>query len=259
MTTCCVCEANLKQVKVDWCLRCPECGTWASTLDVGINTDDKAHETLNEDLRETGLSSLRARNNAEIVHRLREFIPDGGRLLDVGSAHGWFLNAATSAGFTVEGIEPDEAVARTSLTGGSMEVHVGYFPDVLDDAATFDVVTFNDVLEHLPDPAAGVTESAHRLNPGGLLSINIPNSRGLVYRLARVLHTLGIRSPFDRLWQVGLPSPHLWYFDPKGVEALCAHAGLDVVRVDSLDSATRNGLWERIHSDRRAGVTSVLG
>lgn len=127
----------------------------------------------------------------------------------------------------------------------------GFFPDVLGADERVDAICFNDVLEHIPDVRLALTACYRHLSPGGLLSINIPNSRGLVYRVALLARRLAMRGLFDRLWQVGLPSPHLWYFDEAGISALCAAAGMKPVFAGRLPSLTRRGLWERAHEDRR--------
>lgn len=239
----------------EWSYRCPSCGLWASTLPIGINSD--AHAGLDEDLRETGLADLRRHNNAVVVERLLSHgLTPGERLLDVGSAHGWFVEAAVARGVRAEGIEPDEAVAARA--DGS-PVRVGFFPDVLDADERFAAITYNDVLEHFPDAGAAVAASADHLEPGGLLSVNIPNSRGLFYRLAVVCHALGLRSAYERLWQLGLPSPHLWYFDRATLVRLAERHGFELVTVDALDSVRRAGLWQRAHADRKVSPISVLG
>jgi SAM-dependent methyltransferase len=252
---CAVCERPMTPRRTDWCWRCDGCGTWASTLEIGINSD--VHASLDEDQRETGLAELRHHNLGVVADRLvAHGLTPGARVLDVGSAHGWFLAAAQARGLKAEGIEPDEAVAARAGTG---DVRVGFFPDVLGEGERFDAITYNDVLEHFPDVDAAVEASVRHLEPGGLLSINIPNSRGLFYRLALVCHVLGLRAAFERLWQVGLPSPHLWFFDRDGLTRLCERHGLVLESSETLDSVRRSGLWQRAHSDRRPSPTSVLG
>lgn len=254
---CCVCGAPMRSKMTDWCFRCASCGTWASDLPIGINTGE-VHAVLDEDLREQGLAELRRHNLAVVAERLVELgVGRGGRVLDVGSAHGWFLQAASGQGLDAEGIEPDAAVARRSAMGD--KVRVGFFPDALRPGETFDAITYNDVLEHIPDLDAAVAASCRHLAPGGLLSINIPNSRGLFFRLAVVCHVLGLTAAFERLWQVGLPSPHRWYFDRSGLIRLGDRHHLDLVSSRSLDSVRRRGLWQRAHADRRPTPSSVLG
>lgn len=253
---CCVCHQPMGNRRTPWCFQCPVCGTWASTLPVGINSSE-LHDALDEDARETGLAELRHHNFGVVTDRLAsQGLHRGARLLDVGSAHGWFLDAAATRGFDAEGIEPDEAVAARSRGN---QVRVGFFPDVLEADERFDAITYNDVLEHLPDVDAAVAASATHLQPGGLLSVNIPNRRGLFFRLALLCHMIGLRGAFERLWQVGLPSPHLWYFDADGLARLGERHGLEVVVSETLDSVRREGLWRRAHADRRPSPTSVVG
>ncbi len=240
-----------------WCYRCARCGTWASTLHVGINGD--AHHQLDEDLRETGLARLREQNNATVLDRLTTVgLSSSQTVLDVGAAHGWFVGAARDRGFRAEGIEPDDALATRARANGT-SVRAGFFPDVLGADERVDAICFNDVLEHIPDVRLALTACYRHLSPGGLLSINIPNSRGLVYRVALLARRLSMRGLFDRLWQVGLPSPHLWYFDEAGISALCAAAGMKPVFAGRLPSLTRRGLWERAHEDRRPSAITVVG
>ena len=81
--------------RVEWCYRCAGCGTCASTLPVYI---DGTH-TMDEGLREEGLSAIRTANFATVLDRLDDVgVPGGSRLLDVGCAHGWFLEAAEQRG-----------------------------------------------------------------------------------------------------------------------------------------------------------------
>lgn len=241
-----------------WCFRCPSCRTWGSTLPVGINAVEA--DVIDEDLREAGLTALRHKNNVRIVERVRALgVEPGMRVLDVGCAHGWFVLAAQESGLRAEGIEPDRAVANRAITRG-VRVRKGLFPDALEPAESFDLIAFNDVLEHLQDVRGAIAACYKHLRPGGFLSINIPNSRGLVFRTAVAARERGLaRSLFDRLWQVGLPSPHLWYFDRSGLAHLCECEGFELVYSGSLASVTQSGLWQRAHFDRRPSALTLAG
>jgi SAM-dependent methyltransferase len=238
-----------------WTFQCKACRCWASTLDVRINTDNGHH--IDERLREKGLESIRTQNNRRVLDALDSILPlSGTALLDVGSAHGWFLDAAASRGAVVTGIEPDERMAQRSQLPET--VRRGFFPAAMRHHEDFDVITYNDVLEHLPDPAAAIRASVRHLKPGGLLSINIPDSRGLGFAISKGAASVGMLSPYERLWQKDLPSPHLWYLNPKTLLRLASSEGLVLAHQRRLPAVSRTGNWDRIHMDRRPSSSSRL-
>jgi len=199
---------------------------------------------------------VRARVGREVLATIQEASPPGVRLLDIGSAHGWFVSMGAEQGFDAMGIEPDEAVANAAVT----PTRRGYFPDDVDALERFDVITFNDVLEHVPDPRQVVAACREHLEPGGILSINIPSSSGVVFRSAVTARRRGrLPALFDRLWQVGLPSPHLWFFNRSGLSRLCEEEGFDLVTTQHLPTMSWRGLWGRAHMDRQPSPLTVMG
>lgn len=124
------------------------------------------HEPIDHDARIAGFKELRAENNARVLDEIGALIPlEGKRLLDVGSAHGWFLAEAVRRGMIAEGIEPDEAMVEQSTALG-VTVRHGYFPAAMSENERVDVISFNDVLEHIPDVDATLAACAKSLRPG---------------------------------------------------------------------------------------------
>ena len=95
---------------------------------------------------------------------MMQYLPSGARrILDVGCGGGAFGAYLKSQCAKVEvfGVEPDvEAADRASLRLDS--VQVGLFPSV-QPPGPFDVVFFNDVLEHMIDPEPAL-RAAHQLS-----------------------------------------------------------------------------------------------
>ncbi|MGH8852647.1 MAG: class I SAM-dependent methyltransferase [Telluria sp.] len=212
-------------------------------MSVAINE----HTTLalNEAEREAGLKALRLENFRAIVQYAKRHARPGARsLLDVGSAHGWFLETAR-ADFDVLGIEPDAVVGSRAAARG-LPVRAGFFPDVLRDDERFDVIVFNDVIEHIPDIGSALEACRQRLNPGGILILNLPSSRGFFYRLSKLIARFGWRTPFERLWQKDLPSPHVHYFSPDNLSTLVAGRGFALVDSAELPALRAKGLRERL-------------
>lgn len=250
---CIVCGTGQAAGLAQWHATCPSCGYESAALQVAINRRPEAGG-VDEEEREIGLKALRQENFREIVSLVRQHMPaDARRLLDVGSAHGWFLETAR-AHFDVLGIEPDEVVGKRAA-GRGLPVRHGYFPDALADGEQFDAIVFNDVIEHIPDIHAALRACHERLTPGGLLILNLPNSRGFFYRLSKLIARVGWRGPFDRLWQKDLPSPHVHYFGPDNLSRLVQAHGFESVLHTELPALRAKGLLERL---RCAGNVPTL-
>ena len=239
---CAVCGRTTSTGIVSWHLVCPNCGYEASTLQASIPTDPTVGQ-LDEDLRAAALQSLRRRNFQRLLESVTAQV-SGGSLLDVGSAHGWFLELA-SATYSVTGIEPDRRTVD-SLADMPWPVIRGYFPGDVPPGRRFDVITFNDTLEHIADIRGALEACRKSLNTDGVLALALPSTSGAIYRTSKLLCRLGVRSPFARMWQKGLPSPHLHYIRLSNLRMLLSSCGFEVAEAGALRSISVEGLRERI-------------
>lgn len=253
---CPVCSEAFRPGSRAWFYQCDACHFLASELPVAINTD--LDRQVDEVEREKGLLSLRQANFVRILDRMESCL--GGRygsLLEVGCAHGWFLQAAKMRGYAVTGLEPDPQF-REKADANGMQIITGYFPTGLSPGKTFDVIVFNDVFEHLPEPDAAMRGVAEHLNSGGAVVINIPNSQGFFYRTAMMLDAVGIQGPLRRMWQFNFPSPHLSYFNPAALARLAKKYNLSEVHRSSLATVTVDGLWQRLRHVQQLQPTNVV-
>ena len=200
--------------------------------------------SINEIERENALQHVRRENFQIILSALIPQMPTGSRLLDVGCAHGWFLDMAKKH-FRAFGIEPDEQLYCAASSRG-LSVRLGYFPEVLDQAEKFDVIVFNDVLEHIPDIQKVIAQCHSSLVMGGLLVLNLPSSEGFFYRLSKIACSFGVSSFFERLWQKNMPSPHLHYLNVLNLSKLLNTTGFDSSKGDRLSTLSFSGLYSRI-------------
>lgn len=241
--SCPVCSTTLSQGHTDWHFLCKKCHYEAANLLPSINSI-VSHKLVDEKSREIGLKDLRAANFKELMTHLKILKPNGGMLLDVGCAHGWFLDHAKDH-FQAHGVEPDHAVYLETLNK-EHNLREGYFPDVLDATDRYDLIVFNDVFEHIPNIQSTLNSCAHHLNNEGLLVINIPSSTGFFYRLSKILTKINLPSSFFRMWQKDYPSPHLHYFSVDNLLQLTQLNGFMKVSVFSLPSIRVRGLYHRI-------------
>ncbi len=148
----------------------------------------------------------------------------------------------------MRGIEPE--VANADIAQGlGLETEVGLFPGDLANRGPYDLIVFNDVLEHIPDPARTMGHVEALLAPGGLAVVNLPSSAGALYRIAGLLDRAGMSGTYERMWQKGFPSPHISYFNPANLRTMVeTHTGLVQVGTHTLPSVSRQGPWPRIRS-----------
>ena len=101
---------------------------------------------------------------------------DGRRVLDVGCGTGTMLGYLARYG-EAEGVDADEQAVRFCRARGLDRVqHVANGSLPFADA-TFDLVTALDVVEHVDDDAAILSELRRVLRPGGTLLLSVPAYR----------------------------------------------------------------------------------
>lgn len=122
------------------------------------------------------------------VLNLKAVVPDGGRMLELGCANGYFVRHARLAGFDCTGIDGSAYCVENSVA-----------PVVLGDACdlsavpddSLDCLVSHEFLEHLPEDSARhlMTEMSRTVKQGGVL-----------------LHRIGLDLEGDSAWSV-YPSP----------------------------------------------------
>src|SRR5213592_551142 len=114
---------------------------------------------------------------------LRELLPRGKALLEVGCHAGVLLDRFRGQGWSVSGVEPDSRAADFARSHYRLDVKASTLEDAGYDPATFDAVVMLHVIEHLDDPAGTVQAIARVLRPQGFLAVETPVYDTLMYRL----------------------------------------------------------------------------
>lgn len=153
----------------------------------------------------------------DIVELLRRHGAEGGRLLEVGCAYGFFLDVASER-FKVRGIEISEDAAEAARSRGH---------DVIAGVATpqnmgseLDVVAMLDVIEHLQDPNEVIALIAQSLRKGGTLVLTTGDFGSLHSRM------MGPK------WRLMTPPQHLFFFTVASLKLVLARHGLEVISVE---------------------------
>src|ERR1043165_3751501 len=184
--SCEICGAAMRRQKA-WLYHCSRCRFLISTLTPAQGTGV------------AGLEQLRRHNFEVMLDRIEQIQPlRGTRMLEVGSAWGWFLEAAQRRHAKIRGIEPEGANAEVSKRRG-FDVETGFFPESLKDRNLYHIIVFNDVFEHIPNPSAVLKEVEKLLNPSGMVVFNLPSSDGILFKIATMLDVFGAGSWLERM------------------------------------------------------------
>ena len=159
----------------------------------------------------------RLKSGAQAARTLAAVKP-GGRLLDVGCATGFFLQAASTF-YEVKGVELSPFAAEYARNEFGLDVLVGDVTEVGSQEEPFDVVTLWNTIEHMADPVGALRAIASLSRPGTLLAISTGDVSGPLAR--RDLPG----------WNLMSPPYHLFFFSPRTIDLLLARAGFRLRRI----------------------------
>lgn len=157
----------------------------------------------------------------KIIPQLEKFMPEKGRLLEIGCAMGALLNEIRKLGWKVSGVEPEEWTCEIARNKYGLDVINSTFQEANFEEAFFDVVLLLHVIEHLPNPAKGLSQIARLIRPGGYLVLETPRYDTLWFKLLKGRERSVIPG-------------HVYYFTQETIQALAHKLGLEVVKLESV-------------------------
>ena len=177
-------------------------------------------------------------------------VPAGARVLDVGCGAGHVAESLVRAGHVVHAVDPDPEMVALATSRSAADVRRGGLPDLPYEAASFDAVVANFVLNHVDDPLAAARGLVPVTRPGGrVVATTWPAYAAPQATLWGTLLDAsgGVRPEMPRL------DPALDFErSPQGLGDLLTRAGLGDVVVGTTEWDWRVGV-----DDFWAGVTRV--
>jgi len=170
--------------------------------------------------------------NAQRALREIEGLTTGRRLLDVGCATGFFLEAAAGRGWTVQGLEASAYASAHAREQLKLPVLHGSIEDPPPGLASADVVTLWDCIEHLRRPDQALMRIRELMAPQGVLVITTGDFGSLIRRVT------------GRRWRLFGDPTHHFFFTSQTLEGLLARAGFRTIHVD--------------HRGKRVGLGMIL-
>lgn len=149
------------------------------------------------------------------MRRINAIAPQRGILLDVGAADGTFMAVARGQGWDVRGCEPNTWFCQWGEEQYGLRIDRGTLFEQQYPAASFDVITLWDVIEHVSDPKRLLMKCRDLIKPHGVLVCTYPDIGSWIARL------------MGRRW-VFLMSVHLYYFTRATIGLLLGQCGFAV-------------------------------
>ena len=223
----CCPECHSKKVYNKWKYHNNSCNFyvfWCGDCGFGWRYPFASQNELKQQYNKQSLYELSSKNENNIgfrkrVNRLCAINSNRGRLLDIGSGPGHFLNLARKYGWQVMGIEPRKEAAKYCKEHFGIKIHNGFLEDFTEDTCVYDVITAWDVLEHVSNHTQFFDQCIKMLKPGGIFSFSIPNASGFPALI------------FKGRWRYVMPV-HLNYFTMKYIYRFLSSRNLQLVHAD---------------------------
>lgn len=164
------------------------------------------------------------RNARRALEELERLAP-GRRLLDVGCAAGFFLEAARDKGWEVRGLEISEYASKYAREELRLEVESDSITTLTKDYPKFDVITLWDTIEHLDRPDLALVNIRRMMRERGVLALSTGDYGSL------------LRRAMGRRWRLFADPTHNFFFDERTLKRLLSQAGFRIIRL------TRRGKW----------------
>jgi len=187
-------------------------------------------------------NSAYCRHNKSILKIINPFIKKG-RMIDIGSWDGSFLEIARHNGWEVVGVDLNAEMCQAVERGKGIKMISGDAKDALDlyGADSFDVCTLFHVIEHLSEPLKDIRSMYSLLRPSGLLVVRTPNIDSIIFEL------------LGRHWgHLALPA-HVLFFSPVTLRAVLEKNGFEVLYMQTWTSPIANEIYELLK-----GIIKIL-
>uniref|UniRef100_UPI00261860B8 class I SAM-dependent methyltransferase n=1 Tax=Brachyspira sp. TaxID=1977261 RepID=UPI00261860B8 len=170
-------------------------------------------KTYEED--STNLTALAKRR----LEKIKKIKPNG-KVLDIGSAMGFFLKEARECGYETEGIEISEYASNYCINTLNLNVHNCSLLDFEYKEKEYDIITAWYVIEHIYNFETILERMIYSLRDDGILAFATPNGNGLSGR-------------FNKNYFSIVPSDHAFETNPKSLDILMSKYSLKCVNIEN--------------------------
>lgn len=148
------------------------------------------------------------------VNFVKSIIPKNGKILEIGSGHGFFIESMEKLKYKITGIEISKEKRKLSKRITKSKIMNVNLMKEIPSMGNLDAIVMFHVLEHLSNPSDFLKKVGSMLNQNGVIILEVPNSND-----DQIFSNLAYTEFY---WQRG----HIHYFNPKSLKETISNAGL---------------------------------
>jgi 2-polyprenyl-3-methyl-5-hydroxy-6-metoxy-1,4-benzoquinol methylase len=201
-------------------LKCTKCGH-VQLFPVPTPAEDKKfydEDLQNKNINYYGRIKDHKKKSIDDTNRrwklVQKITPKNGKILEIGSGHGFFVEMMHKNDFDITGIEISKekrTMSKKVTKAKILDIDINF---QMPNLGNLDVVVMFHVLEHIADPIIFLKKIRKLLKPNGKIVIEVPNCDDFQLELNKAYR--------EFYWQ----RAHIHYFTPKILKKICTLAGL---------------------------------
>ncbi len=185
-------------------------------------------------------------SSSGLIKKLRMYLPEKGRVLDIGAATGAYLAAFKNAGWDVFGVEISDFARESAKTTYGITTIYPNLETASFASDYFDFIYMVHVIEHFPEHISLLKEVNRVLKPGGILFIATPNFGSPA------------AAKMKSEWPSLKPDQHLTFFTPKTLKMVLIHSDFKIVKCDTMQSVIETPHLEKLFGKTKTGYLSKI-
>jgi 2-polyprenyl-3-methyl-5-hydroxy-6-metoxy-1,4-benzoquinol methylase len=204
---------------LDQLVRCRSCAMQYVTPRVSSDIVQESYRNAKDEAHweQSAARVASFRRNLSIVLKKLKLAPSADiRVLDIGSAGGYFLRAAKDMGLTATGVEPSVFLSEMGRKQLNVDLRTGTLEGNHFEKNSFELGSVWDVLEHVPDAGRLLDQIRPLLTEKGHLIVSYPDYDSIARKI------------LQRKWPFFL-NVHLYYFTPQTLTDLLQRHGFRVL------------------------------
>lgn len=147
------------------------------------------------------------------------FWKNKGKILDVGTGNGAYLEVLKGWGWDSYGLEISKETVINAKKSGIQNIEQGVLLTSKFPNEYFDAVRFSHVMEHVPSPKKELDKTNKLLKKNGKVIILIPNINSLFFYL------------FRSYWYPLDPPRHFYHFTPESIKSYLYQTGYRNIQI----------------------------